>query len=240
MKQLLFSVIAVSLFLSHRGQAEMVFETQLVEIFASPDDKEVIGEFPFRIEEQEVTIQSYDAKCVCLAARVEPLNPDRSVKLNWKVGESGKMMTKFDVTKFLGTVDKAIELNVVGGEEPIILTVRVHVPELISLTPTNLRWDLGGPAHPQTMKIEVKHQNPIKVTNHRGNNPKFDYQFKTIKEGWEYEVVVTPRDTSASALGMLSFTTDCEFPRFKRAMGYAVIRPQRNPSQPANTTAPKS
>ncbi|MGC6466766.1 MAG: hypothetical protein ACON38_08585 [Akkermansiaceae bacterium] len=208
--------------------AEMVFEKKLVEIHCSPNDKEVVGEFPFVIKGEDETIKDYDAKCVCLAARVEPLNPDRSAKLRWKVGESGKMMAKFDVTKFLGTVDKAIELNLVGDSEPIVLTVRVHVPELVSLSPTNLKWDLGGPAEPKTIKIKVQHKEPIRILEHRGNNPRFKYEFKTIKEGWEYEVVVTPSDTSSSGLGMLSFTTDCKFPRFKRAMGYAVIRPKRD------------
>lgn len=217
-------------------QAEMVFERKLVEIHASPDSKSVIGEFPFVIKGKDETIKEYDAKCICLGARVEPLNPDRSAKLHWKVGESGKMLGKLDVSKFLGTVDKAIELKLEGESEPIVLTLRVQIPELVALEPANLKWDLGGPAEPQTMKIKVKHTKPIRIIKHTGNNPRFDYEFKVIKEGWEYEMVVTPKDTASSGLGMLSLTTDCEFPRFKRAMGYAVIRPKRNT---AGEAAPK-
>ncbi len=225
MKRSLISTLILisSVFIS---SGEMVFEKQLVEIHAKPDQKEVTGEFPFVIKSKDETIKSYDAKCSCLEAGVLPLNPDRSAKLTWKVGEKGMIMARFDTSKFLGTVDKAIELNLEGASEPINLVVRVHVPVLVKIEPATLRWDVGGKNEEKVMKVTIQHDKPIKITSHKGNNPKFPYEFKTIREGWEYEIRVKPVDTAQSGIGMLALRTDSEFARFRRSMAYLVTKPK--------------
>jgi len=208
-------------------QAEMVFEKTLVEIDVDPGANEVTGEFPFEIKGSEETIASYDALCTCLAARVEPLLSDRSAKLQWKPGETGVIKARFDTSKFLGTVDKAIELKLEGRKEPIILTVRVHIPELVKLEPATLKWDKGGEAEEKVIKITIDHTSPIKIISHSANNEKtYPYTFKTIKEGKEYEIRVKPIDTSESGMGVISLRTDCEIGKFKRANIYVVTRPK--------------
>jgi hypothetical protein len=219
---------------------EMVFDSKLIEIHASPDDKSVRGEFTFEIEGEDETIKNYDAKCTCLAARVEPLNPDRSTKLDWKVGEKGQIMAEFDVTNFRGTVDKAIELNLVNGEDPIILTIRVHVPELVKLEPSSHKWDVGSPPEEKTFKITINHSEPIRILSHSGNNPNFPYEVKTIKEGWEYEVRVKPNSTEGSGIGMLSFRTDCKYARFNRNIAYVVVRPKLTNEGSSGVVLPKA
>ncbi|MEJ6582062.1 MAG: DUF1573 domain-containing protein [Akkermansiaceae bacterium] len=208
------------------AHAEMAFETKLIEIQASPDDKTVRGEFSFEIKGRGEVIKNYDAKCTCLEARVEPTNPDRSTKLVWKIGEKGKIMAQFDVSNFRGTVDKAIELNLVDGDAPIVLTVRVHVPELVKMEPSSHKWDVGSSPDAKTFRITVNHSEPIHILSHSGNNPNFPYEIKTIKEGWEYEVTVKPKSTTSSGIGMLSFRTDCKFARFNRNIAYVVVRPK--------------
>lgn len=206
--------------------AEMVFETKLVEITLEPGQEIVTGHFPFEIKNGPATIVTYDAKCSCLAARVEPLNPDRSAKLQWAEGETGRIMARFDSSKFMGTVEKAIEVNLEGEKDPVILTIRIHVPELIKMEPSSLRWDKGGPAVEKVMKITINHDKPIRIIKNQGNNDKiFPYKLVTIKEGWEYEIRVTPTDTSQSGMGLISLITDSEVPKFKRANAYAVVRP---------------
>ncbi|YCM44197.1 DUF1573 domain-containing protein [Verrucomicrobiaceae bacterium 227] len=239
MKRLAYPLFLLASALAPAG-AEMVFETKLIEINASPDDKTVRGEFAFEIKGRNETIQDYDAKCTCLAARVEPLNPDRSTKLKWQVGEKGKIMAQFDVSNFRGTVDKAIELNLVDGEAPIILTVRVHVPDLVKMEPSSHKWDVGSAPEAKTFKITVNHTEPIKILSHSGNNPNFPYELKTIKEGWEYEVTVTPKSTDGSGIGLLSFRTDCKYARFNRNIAYVVVRPKLADEARSRVIAPNA
>ncbi len=214
--------------------AEMVFESQLIEIQVGYDENVVTGEFPFEIKDSEETILSFDALCTCLAARVEPLMPDRSAKLHWKPGEKGLIKARFDTSKFVGTVDKAIELKL-KGREPIHLTVRVHIPQLIELEPNTLKWEKGGVTDEKLVRIKIKHSEPIRIISHSATNDQtYPYKLKTIKEGWEYELRVQPTSSASSGMGMISLRTDCKVPKFKRAVVYVTTRPARKErSQPA-------
>jgi hypothetical protein len=223
-----FKATALSLFGTIMSlSAKMVFETKLVVIEANPDEIFVTGEFPFEVTGDGETIISYDALCSCLAGRVEPLLPDRSAKLNWKAGEKGVIKARFDTSRFLGTVDKAIELKLEGEKDPIHLIVRVNVPELVQLKPSTLKWDKGSEAKEKVIKVKINHTDPIKILSHAGNNEKaYPYELKIIKEGWEYEIRVKPTDTSQSGIGMISLRTDSKIGKFKRATAYVTTKPK--------------
>lgn len=209
--------------------AEMVFERLVHEILVDPEEESVIGVFPFEVQGAAVTIVDYEARCTCLEVRIDPTNPDRSTKLTWGVGEKGVVRARFDTTKFLGTVEKSVHLNVQGKKEPIVLTVRITVPELVKLEPTTLRWDLGAEATTQVIKITMTHENPIKIVSHASNNEgAFPYALKTIREGWEYELSVKPTSTAEAGISFISLRTDSTIGRFKRATAYAVTRPKLN------------
>lgn len=206
--------------------AKIVFDSKTIEVQVKPGQDMVTGFFPFKIVDEEETIVKAEVFCMCLEPQV-PLNPDRSPKLNWKVGEKGVIKGRFSTKQFLGTVEKSIEVTMKGHEKPVMLNFRVVIPELIKLEPATLKWDKGSKAEERVIKITVNHDKPIKIVSHQGNNDKvFPYEFKTIKEGQEYEVRIKPTSTEQSGMGMISLRTDSEFPRFKRKVIYAVVRPK--------------
>lgn len=219
-------ILFLCLLATRMASGEMVFEKTVVEIDVKPGEDEVIASFPFEIKGEEETIVGSKVFCTCVGEpRVEPLNPDRSPKLNWKVGEKGVIKIKMETAQFLGTVEKGAALKLLGREEPINLMIRVNIPELIKVEPTNLKWDLGSAPEEKVARITIKHDKPIKILEHVGRNTEsFPYEFVTIKEGWEYEVRVKPTSTAKAGLGMISLRTDCEHPRFKRAAVYATVR----------------
>ena len=206
--------------------AEMVFDSQLVEVDIKPGQDEVIASFPFVIKGEDEKIVGMEVFCSCVGnPRVEPLNPDRSPKLNWKVGDKGVIKLKMETAQFLGTVEKGAGLKLHGREELVKLTIRVNIPELIKLVPNNLKWDLGTATDQKTARILVKHDKPIKIIQHKGRNTEvFPYELVTIREGWEYEIRVKPTSTAMAGLGLISLQTDSEFPRFKRVAVYATVR----------------
>jgi len=220
------SFLFLSFILGLPISAKMVFETQVLEVTVPPDQYDVIGEFPFKIEGGPAEIIEYKALCSCLEARVEPLMPDRSTKLHWVEGESGVIKTKFDTSKFLGTVEKSIQLTLAGVEEPVILTMKITVPEVLQVEPGTVRWDLNGEMDERTVKITVNHTKPIHIRTHRSNNEAmFPYEFKVIREGWEYELKVKPAQNKVAGMGVISLLTDSDLPRFKRFSCYTVVRP---------------
>lgn len=210
------------------ASAELVFRTKLVEVHASPDAKVVTAEFPFEVKGGEGgEIFSYDAPCSCLTARVLPLNPDRSTKLKWAEGESGKIVGRFEMGNFKGTIDKAIFLNVKGSKEKVKLIVRVHIPVLFAIEPSTHQWELNAPATTKVFKIKVNHTDPIHLKKVMGQMQEFPYELVTIQEGWEYEVMVTPKSTATPGMGRLAFYTDSIIDRYKRQQVFTVVSAQR-------------
>ena len=210
------------------ASGEMVFKTKLVEINAAADAKVVTAEFPFEIQGAEgAEIVSYDAPCSCLTAKVFPLMPDRSAKLKWTEGETGKIIGRFEMGNFKGTVDKAILLNMKGMEEKIQLVVRVNIPVLFQIEPTTHKWELNGAAEPKIFKIKVNHADPIHILKLTGQMEEFPYELKTIKKGWEYAVTVRPASTATPAMGRLAFHTDCPIKRHIRHQVFTVVRAKR-------------
>ena len=224
MKSILFVFFAGLL----AASAEMIFKTKLIEITADPDAKVVTAEFPFEVKGAEgAQILSYDAPCSCLTAKVFPLKSDRSTKLKWSEGEAGKIIGRFEMGNFKGTVDKAILINIKGQEEKVQLVVRVHIPVLFQIEPSTHKWELNGPASPKVFKIKVNHAEPIHILKHMGQMEDFPYELKTIKDGWEYEVTVTPKSTVTPGMGRLAFFTDCPIQRHKRHQVFTVVRAKR-------------
>ena len=206
--------------------AEMVFETKSVEVTVKPGQNLAMGLFPFKIVGEDERIVKADAFCTCLTPQV-PLGPDRTAKLDWKVGEKGVIKGRFETEQFLGTVEKSIKIFLEGKKEPVILNFQVIIPELIKLEPATLKWNLGESPDERVVKISVNHDKPIRIVSDMGNNDKvFPYTLKTIKEGWEYELRIKPTSTEKSGIGMISLRTDSPFPRFKRKVLYAVVRPK--------------
>lgn len=207
--------------------AEMVFKTKLVEITAKPDVTEITAEFPFEIKGSVAEIIEYDAPCTCLTARVEPLNVDRSTKLRWDIGESGKIFGRFKMGNFKGTVDKAIVLKMKGVDKPIQLVVRVKIPILFEIQPSTLKWKIGETPSEKTFKIKVNHDKPIKLIGDSGTSSNFPYEVKTIKEGWEYEIKVKPSSTKTPGMGMIRLKTDCLIKRHERHQVFVVVKKER-------------
>lgn len=226
-------MIKLTLFLSCvallNASAEMVFKTKLVEVRAAADAKVVTADFPFEVKGSEgAEIISHEAPCSCLSAQVFPLKSDRSTKLKWADGETGKIVGRFEMGNFKGTVDKAILLNLKGSDEKIQLVVRVHIPVLFQVEPSTHKWELNGPKTPKVFKIKVNHTEPIHILKHMGQMEQFPYEVKTIKNGWEYEVTVTPKNTAVPSLGRLAFFTDCPIKRHKRHQVFTVVRAKRD------------
>ncbi len=203
--------------------AQMVFKKPVVEVTVAPDAKEIIAEFPFKVDEKGAEIKNYDAPCTCLSARIEPLMPDHSVRLKWAPGETGKVQGKFELGNFKGTVEKAIVLNMIG-QDAIQLIVRVTIPDLVSMTPVTQRWVQGEALSEKIYHLKVGGDVPINITEIKGTNPNFPYELVTKKEGWEYEIRVTPKSLSTQMLGMIRIKTDSKYKRFKKMQLFAVIQ----------------
>jgi hypothetical protein len=219
MKTILLFSIALSGFLH---AARLDFAQTLQEIHAPADVDKVTADFEFTNRSgKPVRVVRYDAACSCMAVTI------RDSKLTYAPGESGVIRAVFEMGNFTGKVDKlvALWLDDDPADKPSVsLTVRVHIPVLVSLEPKTLQWELNGNAAPQSIRITMNETTPIRVTHVQCSSPAFKSELKTLKEGKSYELVVTPTTIQTPGLGVLRIETDSTNEKQRLQQAFAVVR----------------
>lgn len=208
---------------SHVSAKEgFTFVKSKIAVTAKPDDKKVTVPYHFVNNTKRIlTIAKYDSACSCLSAKV------RGSKLVYQPGEKGEIRVDFAIGAFSGTVEKTVLLWTTDDpdEKPsTVMTVELTIPMLVQVTPTTLFWDQGADSKPQTIKIKVNHDKPIHITEHDGSNKNFPYELKTIRKGWEYEIIVKPGSTEVPGFGMIRMRTDSPIPRYQRQQAFVCVR----------------
>ena len=199
---------------------QLNFERPEVALKVAPDQDTLSVEFPFTVKGPEpVTITQYESACSCLSAEIS-----ENGKLIWKPGEKGVVKGNFKLGTLKGKHDKDILLMVKGEAQPIRLRAKLDIPHLFVIAPPTLFWDLGGEIKSQTFKVDVKHNSAIKITDITSTSDQFKYELKTLKEGWNYEVKVTPLDLKERAFGLLRIRNDSKFKKHSSAQAFMVIR----------------
>ena len=104
------------------------------------------------------------------------------------------------------------------------LTVRVHIPVLVALEPKTLKWDLNGKGAPQTIRITMKYDKPIRVTSVSASSDAFKHELKTVEEAKSYDLIVTPLDIKTPGLGIFRIETDCSIEKHRIQQVFATVR----------------
>lgn len=202
--------------------AGLEFKELLKEVHAPADAKTVTVEFEFtNTSDKPVTVAKYEPTCSCISVMI------KEGKLRYAPGESGLIRGEFDMGNFSGTVDKVVALWIEGdpSEKPSYsLTVRVHIPVLVTCEPKTVKWDIGGKAEPQTIRVTMNHTRPIHLTSVTSSSEAYKYELKTVEDGKSYEVIVSPLNLNAPSLAVLRLTTDCDVAKHKTQQVFAVVR----------------
>lgn len=210
--------------------AQLVFEESLKELTVTPDTETASVEFPFTVGPKGAEIVNFDAPCTCLQAKISD-----NGKLVWKPGEKGVVKGLFSMGNLKGKTDKMIVLRMKSPTAPLVkLTLRLDIPELLKIEPApTLFWNQGGKADSKTFKLTVQHDEPIHIVETSGTNENFGFELKTLRKGWEYELVVTPQSVVNRAFGLIRIRTDSKFEKHQRYQCFVVVRkPQGVSAQP--------
>ncbi len=220
MKIFLSAWIALATSLAAAG---LKFDESLIEVDAPIDSKTVTKDFKFtNTSDADVVIREADAGCSCLAVKVA------GGKLAYAPGESGTLRATFELGSFQGTVDKPINiwLKTDPDEKPShTVTLRVHIPEMIKLSPRTLKWDMNSEPAMQVMEIEMDYEKPIHVESVTSSNPDFEAKLVTVEEGKKYKVEVTPKRTDVPSLAVLRIETDMDVQKYRIQQFFAAISP---------------
>jgi hypothetical protein len=204
------------------GAGSLTFEKTTVEADLSFEATSAQVEFKFKNGGKDtVVIDRVQPGCPCLTMEIKG-------GMVVAPGKEGVIRATMDTAAMTGVVDKPFAVFLKGDlpEKPSqVLTVRVNIPELVSVEPKALIWDIGGDASPKKVVVTMNHSSPIKITSVSGADGKFKQEWKAIEEGKKYEITVTPVAVTAHATGVIRVVTDCTYQRHKAHNIFAVVKP---------------
>lgn len=202
--------------------AGLDFPETIKEIHAPADAKTITADFEFTNRSgKDVTVREYKSTCSCMSVQI------KGGKLRYAPGEAGLVRANFDMGNFSGEVDKVVAIWLDGdpADKPSLsLTVRVHIPVLVSMEPKTLKWELNGKAEPQTIRIQMKHSKPIRIRSVNSSSEAFQHDIKTIEEGKSYELIVTPTAINTQGMAVIRVETDCDLEKHRIQQAFAVVR----------------
>lgn len=199
----------------------LAFESKTVEVTLEPGKQTAEISFLFENTSQKaVEIAALQAACSCLDAKL------KDDKKTYQPGDKGQVTARFNVGNLMGTMEKNVIVKLVGeqpGAASIILSAKIKIPELIDITPRTLNWKLGVEPATQTQRILVTHNEPIHITGVVTTNNHFVTVLKTIRDGWEYEVTVTPEKTTEPGMAIIKITSDSKISRYRQINAFALM-----------------
>lgn len=223
-------MLAIYSSLFHSAKANLIFEQTVVEVTAKPGQQEISVVFRFsNTSGNTVQITKHASACACISA---------SFVNNKKIfsnGEKGSFKAIFKLNKFSGTLEKRIFLWQKGdahNRPSIRLTAKITIPELISVTPSNLSWNENGASSEQICRLIVNHSKPINITRVSSSNRNFSAKVEIIREGWEYKLTIKPKSTGTPTVGIIKIKTDSRHPRLNYVQVCAYVRASKRQLEP--------
>jgi hypothetical protein len=228
MKQIFLACLlpALALFCAPNVFAGLKYESTSLALKAKPEEDELAAVYKFKNEGKEaVKVLQVETSCGCLKAEAD--------KKSYEPGEIGVINAVFKLSKFTGAQSKSI--TVVSNDKSNSrqkLNVSVDIPKVVEITPALLEWKVGEEAKTKSFRIKIPHVDPIKILSVKPSRDTFSYEMKTIEEGRDYEILLTPMATDTPMLGVLRIETDCAIEKHKRQMAFfSIAKPRPVPAQ---------
>lgn len=203
--------------LQHKALAGLDFASTHLKVEADPAVDELPVQFTFQVEgDKPIEITEVQTTCGCLKAKAD--------KKVYQSGEKGVIDCIFSIGSFEGEHIKSLYvITSEEGNERIPLKVTFNVPLLFEIEPQQQKWKVGEPAVAKKVSFKVLYQDPVEILELTSSRQAFTAEFKEIKKGREYEIMITPSDTSKPMLGALSIVTNCPIERHKKKLVFFSI-----------------
>lgn len=197
------------------AQADLNFEAETLERTISVVEGKVPVTFRFtNTTARKVKVSRIETTCGCLKASAD--------KKFYDPGESGQVDVVFTTPGEVGKYQKSVVMVTnLKDQEEIKLTLVITATPIITIEPKMVKWEVGESATPKKVVLKVMDGvAPIHVKEVSTSRSSFSAQLVTVEDGKQYEVVLTPEDTSAKTLGALRIETDCDVNSQKKQMAF--------------------
>ena len=196
------AILISLLLLTFRASAGLQWDKPLQQLQRTPADGAVEARFTFRnVGAAPVTIRTLRSSCGCTTARLE--------KKIYAPGEAGEVVARFFFGDRTGAQRKTIEVRTdEAAAEPVVLDLRVHIHDPLTITPALVFWKRGEPGAAKTVQLTAAADQRVRIKSVTSSNPRVTAKLETIKGGEQYAVSVQPVDTTQKESAEISVQTD--------------------------------
>lgn len=209
---LIWFLLSVPLF------GQLAWESRTLEFKPMAGERSQSAKFKFQNAGQKpVTILNIQTSCGCTTAE--------TAKKTYLPGEQGEVAVNFLFGGRRGPQNKSIVVSTDDSREAsVILIMKVDILELVKVRPSFLYWKKNAEKTPQTIDLKMTSSVPAKVVSVSSSDSHFTAELKPDEDGKEYELIVTPLDTSSPVLATLTIQTDYPAGRPESYKAYVQIK----------------
>lgn len=202
------------------AQAELQWEQKTISIQVHPVQVEERVTFHFtNAGTNAVDILSLKSTCGCLT-------PSMSTN-RFEAGEAGTVDVVFNLRDKIGPQRKGVAVRSSDNpKQPVILYVETNIREAYTLSSKRLEWSLSGDRTLQTCRLLNQLAEPVHLVSATSSSESFNIDLKPVREGFEYEVQVSPKESAMPSLTVITVQTECP-PELTESRAYtftAVLR----------------
>lgn len=146
-----------------------------------------------------VSFSNIGISCGCLSTK--PL------KNSYASGESGRIVVMYNLRNRVGSQRKHVMVDVGDGKRTD-LAISVNIPRSYSVEPRLLSWKKGDDAAQKKIRLKNLNAQPIQLLSLESSHKGLPAELKTIREGFEYEVVVSRLPEAVNARSVIRIATE--------------------------------
>ncbi len=183
------------------AQAELTWESREIFQKAGAADKAVGAVFKFTNSgKAPVVITDVRSSCGCTTASLP--------KKNYAAGESGQVEALFMIGNRRGLQVKTIEVMIAGQEEPVVLTIKTLVPQVLDIKPSFVFWKQDSATTAIPVKMTVGVDEPVAIVGVSSDNPRMQARLEVLIPGKSYQLHISPLTTAELLTAIITIKID--------------------------------
>jgi hypothetical protein len=191
--------IWMSCLLAATAQAGLEWEQKEIKLSVLPTQVAANAVFRFsNTGETPVALGEVHVGCGCLSAK--------PARRSYAPGERGELTVRFELENRTGPQRKAAYVETDDGARTE-LVINCNIPESFAIEPRMLMWRKGDTAPSKTARLVNPNPQPIKLSPPTSSLASLPVEMKTIRDGFEYEVVVSRKPSAAPARAVIRIQT---------------------------------
>ena len=203
--------------LSGTGRAQLSWTDKKIEL--SSDSTAPTVEARFHLTNSGAKpgdILRVSSSCGCTSAKLE--------KRHFEPGQGGDIVVTYSRGSHTGLQTNMIAVET-SDQPPAMLTLLVHIPEVVRLEPEFVTWTHLEAKTPKTILLKMVVPGKITALEVQSSDPAISAQAHETVAGREYRLVITPQDVSHFLRAVLTITCELEGKDKKTFTSYATVQP---------------